>query len=223
MADAPDGLPVGATGFEPATFRPPVECATRLRHAPRSAQSTAGSVRSDRRAGTRNRTQPTESGRPELNRHRELGRLLCNRYTTPAGSRSIGPPRSCDQGLIERGSQGSNLESPVLETGALPIWPLPPAADRSGASGANILRQRASRSMERSRSGTSRTSSSRPSRARRSGAPTASSAGGGTRTPTGRSPPGPKPGAYSNSATPADRQGTVAQLQRKSYDRLRWP
>ena len=29
------------------------------------------------------------------------------------------------------------------------------------------------------------------------------SAGGGTRTPTGRSPPGPKPGAYSNSATPA--------------------
>ncbi len=28
-------------------------------------------------------------------------------------------------------------------------------------------------------------------------------AGGGTRTPTGRSPPGPKPGAYSNSATPA--------------------
>jgi hypothetical protein len=26
--------PVGATGFEPATFRPPAECATRLRHAP---------------------------------------------------------------------------------------------------------------------------------------------------------------------------------------------
>jgi hypothetical protein len=25
---------VGATGFEPATFRPPAECATRLRHAP---------------------------------------------------------------------------------------------------------------------------------------------------------------------------------------------
>jgi site-specific DNA recombinase len=26
---------VGATGFEPATFRPPAECATRLRHAPK--------------------------------------------------------------------------------------------------------------------------------------------------------------------------------------------
>ena len=25
---------IGATGFEPATFRPPVECATKLRHAP---------------------------------------------------------------------------------------------------------------------------------------------------------------------------------------------
>jgi hypothetical protein len=25
---------IGATGFEPATFRPPAECATRLRHAP---------------------------------------------------------------------------------------------------------------------------------------------------------------------------------------------
>jgi hypothetical protein len=26
---------IGATGFEPATFRPPAECATRLRHASR--------------------------------------------------------------------------------------------------------------------------------------------------------------------------------------------
>ena len=31
----PGGLRlVGATGFEPATFRPPAECATKLRHAP---------------------------------------------------------------------------------------------------------------------------------------------------------------------------------------------
>jgi hypothetical protein len=30
---------VGATGFEPATFRPPAECATRLRHAPFAVQS----------------------------------------------------------------------------------------------------------------------------------------------------------------------------------------
>ena len=30
---------VGATGFEPATFRPPAECATRLRHAPVTGQS----------------------------------------------------------------------------------------------------------------------------------------------------------------------------------------
>src|SRR4051794_41883110 len=37
--------------------------------------------------------------------------------------------------------------------------------------------------------------------ARRSGR----GADGGTRTPTGRSPPGPKPGAYSNSATSARR------------------
>lgn len=43
---------VGATGFEPATFRPPVECATRLRHAPsvsnhaaRAARARAGRAR----------------------------------------------------------------------------------------------------------------------------------------------------------------------------------
>ena len=28
---------IGATGFEPATFRPPAECATRLRHAPKGS------------------------------------------------------------------------------------------------------------------------------------------------------------------------------------------
>src|SRR3954447_476434 len=33
--------------------------------------------------------------------------------------------------VYERGSQGSNLESPVLETGALPIRPLPPVRHRS--------------------------------------------------------------------------------------------
>jgi hypothetical protein len=32
---------VGAAGFEPATFRPPVECATRLRHAPSLAHLSA--------------------------------------------------------------------------------------------------------------------------------------------------------------------------------------
>src|SRR4051794_3627383 len=32
MVDRP--LTIGATGFEPATFRPPAGCATRLRHAP---------------------------------------------------------------------------------------------------------------------------------------------------------------------------------------------
>ena len=47
----PDGVPtskpasragfrgIGATGFEPATARPPAECATRLRHAPWCAES----------------------------------------------------------------------------------------------------------------------------------------------------------------------------------------
>ncbi len=33
---APPPAPIGAAGFEPATFRPPAECATRLRHAPES-------------------------------------------------------------------------------------------------------------------------------------------------------------------------------------------
>jgi hypothetical protein len=36
---------VGATGFEPATFRPPAGCATRLRHAPLSARVYGRSVR----------------------------------------------------------------------------------------------------------------------------------------------------------------------------------
>src|SRR3712207_2316166 len=31
-----------------------------------------------------------ESGRPDSNRHRELGRLLCDRYTTPAWSVIVG-------------------------------------------------------------------------------------------------------------------------------------
>ena len=31
-------VPIGATGFEPATFRPPAECATKLRHAPWSVR-----------------------------------------------------------------------------------------------------------------------------------------------------------------------------------------
>jgi hypothetical protein len=31
---APPPAPIGATGFEPATARPPAECATRLRYAP---------------------------------------------------------------------------------------------------------------------------------------------------------------------------------------------
>src|SRR4051812_43958166 len=45
---------------------------------------------SDRSAPSRVRYQTAprpESGRPDSNRHRELGRLLCDRYTTPAWSR----------------------------------------------------------------------------------------------------------------------------------------
>ena len=34
---------IGATGFEPATFRPPVECATKLRHAPVMTHDSAPS------------------------------------------------------------------------------------------------------------------------------------------------------------------------------------
>src|SRR3954451_20714972 len=39
---------VGATGFEPATFRPPAGCATRLRHAPALTRVYATSRRSQR-------------------------------------------------------------------------------------------------------------------------------------------------------------------------------
>jgi hypothetical protein len=38
---------VGATGFEPATFRPPAGCATRLRHAPGGSESTTEGSRSE--------------------------------------------------------------------------------------------------------------------------------------------------------------------------------
>src|SRR5262245_2952543 len=49
-------------------------------------------------------------------------------------------------------------------------------------------------------------------------------AGGGTRTPTGFRPPGPKPGAYSNSATPARCSApTAARGPARLYGPLRWP
>src|SRR3954468_16446147 len=37
---------IGATGFEPATARPPAECATRLRHAPRAGDRTRTGTKS---------------------------------------------------------------------------------------------------------------------------------------------------------------------------------
>src|SRR3954462_5079052 len=36
---------IGATGFEPATARPPAECATRLRHAPKRATGLEPALR----------------------------------------------------------------------------------------------------------------------------------------------------------------------------------
>ena len=44
---------IGATGFEPATFRPPAECATRLRHAPwlGSSLRSRGRSREERATG----------------------------------------------------------------------------------------------------------------------------------------------------------------------------
>src|SRR5215211_269497 len=57
---------VGAARFELATFRPPAERATKLRHAPGTA-----SLRELSSAGS--------SGRPVSNRLLELGRLACNR------------------------------------------------------------------------------------------------------------------------------------------------
>jgi hypothetical protein len=50
---------IGATGFEPATFRPPVECATKLRHAPRHASrySAGGYMRVDGHRWSRTRVR----------------------------------------------------------------------------------------------------------------------------------------------------------------------
>lgn len=42
--------------------------------------------------GTADRRLSGKSGRPDLNRHRDLGRVVCNRYTTPAARPSIGRP-----------------------------------------------------------------------------------------------------------------------------------
>src|SRR3954447_23050014 len=39
---------IGATGFEPATFRPPAECATRLRHAPKGYLGSSNAEAGDR-------------------------------------------------------------------------------------------------------------------------------------------------------------------------------
>ncbi len=48
---------VGATGFEPATARPPAECATRLRHAPAPGKSTRRCHRSTMRTSVRKMTE----------------------------------------------------------------------------------------------------------------------------------------------------------------------
>jgi hypothetical protein len=63
------GGQIGATGFEPATFRPPAECATRLRHAPKGYRGSAEPLC---------RLILRRSGRPDLNRLRDLGRVECN-------------------------------------------------------------------------------------------------------------------------------------------------
>ena len=55
---------VGATGFEPATFRPPAECATRLRHAPgvlRIAGRGGWDERSEYATANRDRTRMASS------------------------------------------------------------------------------------------------------------------------------------------------------------------
>ena len=45
------------------------------------------------------------------------------------------PGRKSNHGYVRRGSQDSNLESPVLETGALPILLLPPVRIVAAGSG----------------------------------------------------------------------------------------
>jgi hypothetical protein len=75
-------LRIGATGFEPATFRPPAERATKLRHAPRS------------------------SGRPESNRRRELGRLLCYQLHHGRLAPGIIGPSAVPQPTLEAESRG---------------------------------------------------------------------------------------------------------------------
>jgi hypothetical protein len=64
---------IGATGFEPATFRPPAECATRLRHAPGEGPSL-GQI---------------EPSVPRRTRHAKGG----GHADGPEGSASLGPRR----------------------------------------------------------------------------------------------------------------------------------
>jgi hypothetical protein len=76
---------VGAVGFEPTTFRPPAECATRLRHAP---------VRVSLRRPTAARS---EAGDGTRTRFLQLGRLMCNQLHLArerSDYRFASPPRN---------------------------------------------------------------------------------------------------------------------------------
>src|SRR4051794_7745026 len=56
---------IGATGFEPATFRPPAGCATRLRHAPALAQCKGANCHRRRTAKRRGALRLILSTAPE--------------------------------------------------------------------------------------------------------------------------------------------------------------
>src|SRR4051812_35467142 len=80
---APDE--VGATGFEPATARPPAECATRLRHAPKRATGLEPALRAWKAL-----VQPLHHTRA---RHESRLAARCGK----------GQPRAPRQGSVRRG------------------------------------------------------------------------------------------------------------------------
>ena len=85
-----EALTVGATGFEPATFRPPAGCATRLRHAPWPGQCYRGSAaRYEERATG---IEPALEAWKASVQPQHFARKLCKAYLSP-GRRACGGPR----------------------------------------------------------------------------------------------------------------------------------
>src|SRR3954465_1299799 len=89
---------VGATGFEPATARPPAECATRLRHAPKRAtgiepalEAWKASVQPQHFARKRPGPHCTSDGSPRRPRGRSgvRGRCCLRRHAVDVEHESV--------------------------------------------------------------------------------------------------------------------------------------